>query len=198
MIYWAPICTLIYLRKITKQSSSNACLYLQNRIPFPVRRGRPKKSEILYEIWELFWQTWYGVDHKGLVYTVRWASDHPHISKEDYEKVKQQWQWMPLFASQHPISHTERVPGICYISWNLRVVFGRNDTVRTIRGLYMLSEAPLSILISLRKVVKYSSSSGFLAVYDSIPFSVLRGSPKSDISHEFWELFLAEKTRCGQ
>ena len=46
--------------------------------------------------------------------------------KECYGTLKQQW--MSLIVAQYPIPSTERVPQIWYISWNLIVAFGRNDT----------------------------------------------------------------------
>ena len=48
--------------------------------------------------------------------------------KEGYAALKHQW--MSRFTAHHPISCAERVPNqIWYFAWNLRVVFGRNDTV---------------------------------------------------------------------
>ena len=46
--------------------------------------------------------------------------------KKGYATLKQQW--MSCFTAHHLISCAERVPEIWYFAWNLRVVFGRNDT----------------------------------------------------------------------
>ena len=45
---------LIHMRKARNNSISNGCLLLQHIIPFSVFRGCPK-SDILHEIWKLFW-----------------------------------------------------------------------------------------------------------------------------------------------
>ena len=57
---------------------------------------------------------------------------------------------------------------------------------------YILSKAPLTIIIYLGKVAKHSSSNGCLSLYHSILFLVLSGCPKSKFLHEIWELLLAE------
>ena len=45
---------LIHLRKAKNNSISNGCLLLQHIIPCSVFRGCPK-SDMLHEIWKLFW-----------------------------------------------------------------------------------------------------------------------------------------------
>ena len=45
---------LVHKRKAKNNSISNGCLLLQHIIPFSVFRGCPK-SDILHEIWKLFW-----------------------------------------------------------------------------------------------------------------------------------------------
>ena len=45
-------------------------------------------------------------------------------------------QWMSLLAALHPISLSERVFKIWHFTGNLRIAFGRKDTMWTVRGLY--------------------------------------------------------------
>ena len=54
MLIEAPSSILINMRKTIIHLHSNGCLYLQHSIPFPVLRGCPK-SDILHDIWEIFW-----------------------------------------------------------------------------------------------------------------------------------------------
>ncbi len=49
-----------------------------------------------------------GPDHEVLVDAVQRSSNHPYISKEGYETLKQQWVSL-LKAHQQPISRAERV-----------------------------------------------------------------------------------------
>ena len=76
--------------------------------------------------------------------------------------------------------------------WKLRDVFCRDDTEWFISSLFMLSEAPVIISLDhLMKVMKHSSSNGYLSLQRSITFPVLRQCPKSDFLDEikrcFWQ-----------
>ena len=91
-----------------------------------------------------FWQNWSDGNQKRLIYAIGSLSNHSHTSKEGYEILKQQW--VSLLAAYHYNLGTWILSKIGYIAWNLGLVFGRNDIVWTIRGLYMLLEASLIIL----------------------------------------------------
>ena len=71
-------------------------------------------------------------------------------------------------------------------SWNLRVGFSRNITLWAMRDLYMLSKAPLIILIHFRTVTKHPSSNQCLFLQRSIPLPMLIWCLKSNIFHEIW------------
>ncbi len=133
----------------------------------------PKADILLHKNESYFWQKWHSVDHKGLVDAVRSSSNYPYTSKKDHEILKQQW--MSLLVAHHPLSHTERVPEIWYISWKLMIAFGRNDTVWTIRGLLMLFKTSWSIIMKIKKVMKHSICDGCLPFQHSIPFPLPRG-----------------------
>ena len=130
--------------------------------------------------------------HKGLVHATRSSSHLLYTSKEGYGILKQQW--MPLRASYHPNSCTERVPGIWHFARNLGVVLGRNATVWTRRRSHMLLEALMNIFIHLRNVIKHSSSNVCLSLWHTTPFPVQRGYLKHYILHEIWWVFSAEMT----
>ena len=100
---------------------------------------------------------------------------------------------MPLLESHHRIlscAESERVPKIWHFVWNLRLVLCRNNTVLTMRGLYMLPKAPITIVIQLRKIMNQSSSNGCLSLQHNTPFPTLRGYLKSDIFMKFESVFL--------
>ena len=80
-----------------------------------------------------YWQKWHSVSHKGLLYAVRSTSNYLSVYKWGYETLKRQW--MSFLIAPHPISPVEWVPQITCFAWNLRGVFGRNDTMWTLRGL---------------------------------------------------------------
>ena len=65
------------------------------------------------------------------------------------------------------------------------------------KGLEVLPEALLPLLIHLTKVVGHSSSNGPISLQVNIPFLKLRGCSKSDILHIIWVLSLPEMTQCG-
>ena len=73
------------------------------------------------------------------------------------------------------------VDAICESVW--QKYHGGNNN----RLLYMLSEAPLIIIMHLRKVGNHSSSNGCPSLQHIIPFPVLRGYLKSAILHEIWD-----------
>ena len=73
------------------------------------------------------------MNNKGLVYAIRSSSNYPRIYKEGHVSLKQQC--MPLVAAHRTICCAEKVPKIRYFMRNVTVIFGRNDTVFTIRGL---------------------------------------------------------------
>ena len=177
------------------QSSSNVWLSFYSTILFTILRGCPK-SDILHEIWEYFrakkTQCW---PYKGIVYAVKSSSSHHYAAKEGHWTVKQQW--MDLIVAQYPISCAEGVPEIWYFVWNLMLVLGRNGTVWTKRGLYMLPEALNIIVVYPRNVMKQSKSNEWLSLQHNIPFLMLRGCPKCDILYDIWELILAEMICCG-
>ena len=134
-----------------------------------------------------FWQRVRGHGHKGLIDAVRSSSNHPYISKEGYEALKQQW--MSLTVAHHPICRGERVPEIWYFAWNSGVVFGRKYIKLTTRGTSMVTEALSMVLTYLSKVTKYSSGNGCHLSQCSILFVVLKGCIKSDIMHQIWKSF---------
>ena len=131
-----------------------------------------------------FGQKWHTVDHTGIVYDIERSFNNSYIPREGYETFKQQWIFS--IAAQHLISCTERAPGIWYFAWNLRVVLNRNDTIRTMRALYMMSKSITPIVYYVRKGMEHSSSNGCLSLQHSIPVFVLRGYLKYDILHEIW------------
>ena len=81
---------------------------------------------------------------------------------------------LSLQSTQHP-SHflcpdggRYQQSGILHEIWEL--FSNKNDTVWTIRGLQMLSEAPLLVFVHIEKVMKHSNSNGCLSLQQSIPF----------------------------
>ena len=70
------------------------------------------------------------------------------------------------------------------------LVLAENDTVLAMNGPHMLFEAPLTNIMYLRNIMRHINSNGCLLLEDTIPFSVLRGYPKSDILSWIWELFM--------
>ena len=88
----------------------------------------------------------------------------------------------------HPISCVDMVPTIYYFVHNWRTNHdSRNGMVWTIRGLLMLLEASLNLIMHLRKGMSRISSNECLSSWHSIPFSVQRCSPKSGILWAIWE-----------
>ena len=77
---------------------------------------------------------------RGLYIPSESSFNHRYTIGGCYETIEQHW--MSLLVAHHPISFVERVPKIWYGDvWNVRVVFGRNDMVLTIRGSDMLLKA---------------------------------------------------------
>ena len=87
----------------------------------------------------------------------------------------------PSSSVCHSLQHTMSfpmqmgVPKSLYFVCSLRVCLGRNGTMCAIRGLQMLSEAPLVPLKHLGKVMKHSNSNGCLTSQYSNAFSMRRG-----------------------
>ena len=79
-------------------------------------------------------------------------------------------------------------PKIAHCAWKLGVSLGRKDTVLTIRGLNILSEALPIILIYPRKVRKHSRSNGCMSLRHSTITS------KADMVSKKW-LFCLEFDR---
>ena len=104
-------------------------------------------------------------------------------SMKDYEILRPKW--IPLLATQHPIFQSKRVPQIWQFAHNLRVLLGGHGTMWTMRSYYVLSKAPLTFTIHLRRIMKYFSSNGYLSWQDIIIFPLLRGYPKSDMLMQF-------------
>ena len=125
-----------------------------------------------------------GTNHKGFVDPARSSASHHYIILEEGNETLKH-QWVSLLLIRHPIpipsAENERGPKIWYISWKLRVVFGRDDVMWAIRGSNMLSKAFLSIHIHLRKAMTHSNSNGCLFLQHIIIFSMRRGYLKSDI-----------------
>ena len=122
--------------------------------------------------------------YKVLVDAVRCSSKHPHISKEGYEPLKQQW--MSLLATPHFISYAERVPPpptwyFAYIKFE--DCFYNIDMVWTIWGLHILPWALILILMHLRKVMSHLSSNGCLSLCHIFLFSLRRRYLKYNILH---------------
>ena len=92
-------------------------------------------TERVLKFWYFVWTLIVGFTRKDIVWTIRGShsyaarssSDHTYIIREGTKPVKQQW--LSLLVAMHPFSHAEGVPEIWYISWKLRVDFGRNYTV---------------------------------------------------------------------
>ena len=108
------------------------------------------------------WQKWYGDDHNKLLDAMRSSFHCPYTSKKGYQTLKQQW--MSLCIARHPTFCAERVPKISYFAWNLGVLFGRNDMVRTLASSYVLWEAHSISHIPLRRVIKYPNSNECLSL----------------------------------
>ena len=104
---------------------------------------------------------------------------------------------MSLLIAQYTISRPERVPKKWNIVHNLGVVWGRNDTLWTTMGSFMLSKILSIIIIHLRKVRKHSSSNVCLALKFCIPFPMLKGCLKLLILCAIWESTWMRMTRYG-
>ena len=102
-----------------------------------------------------------------------------HLSKRSYEPLNQQC--MSLLVTRYPIFSSESVPEIWHLAWNLRVVFGTNDMVSTITGLYILSDYHPNILIYVQKVMKHAISNECLSLQHIVQSPGLRGCLKSGI-----------------
>ena len=139
-----------------------------------------------------FWKKWCSIGHEGLVDAVRSSSSHLYTSKEGCLTPHQQS--IALRVTHHPITCAEAVTEISCISWNLIVVFGRNDMVWTIRGFYMLSEAPQPILIHPRKGMKQSSSNVCLSLQCSNQFFHSERVPNIWYFAWNWDWFSSEMT----
>ena len=149
-------------------------------------------AERVPNIWYFVWNLRLVVSKKATVWngryfddTIRSSFNQPYRCNEGFETLNHQW--VSLLAAQHPISSAERVRKIWYFTWNSGLVFSRNHTVWTIRGLCMLFEALSSIVLYLTKDITHSSTNGWHSLQHSIPFLVLRGCPKSDILYEIWD-----------
>ena len=75
-----------------------------------------------------------------------------HLDERCYETIKKQW--VPVLMTQCYISQPDLVSQNGYFAWKLRVVFGRKDTVATIRSSYILSGAFPIICIHIRDIMK--------------------------------------------
>ena len=132
-----------------------------------------------------FQKEWHSVEYKAFTDATKRLFNPSHISKQVDDSLNHQW--VSLLAAQHPISSAERVRKIWYFTWNSGLVFSRNHTVWTIRGLCMVFEALPIIVLYLTKDITHSSTNGWHSLQHSIPFLVLRGCPKSDILYEIWD-----------
>ena len=131
------------------------------------------------------------------IHTIRSIPNHNYTIRESFETLQQQW--MSLIVAQYPISCVERVHDIWYfLEWNSRVLLDRNDTLWTIRVLYMILKDHVITIIYLEKGMKRSSSNGYSVLQHSISFPALRGHLVSDILPEIWELFSTEMTQYEQ
>ena len=68
--------------------------------------GTPK-CIFCFKFESIFQQNRHSVDHKGIIYAVRFPFNHSYTSKEGYETLKQQW--MSLIITHHHISCAEMV-----------------------------------------------------------------------------------------
>ena len=97
--------------------SSNGCLILQHIILFSMLREDPN-SDIFCAIWESTLAEISQCD-RSMVVRCFWSSFNlPHVSKEGYEPLHQQYN-MSLLVAQYPISYAER---ICKI-WHLCAIW---------------------------------------------------------------------------
>ena len=98
-------------------------------------------SERVFKIWHFTGNLRIAFGRKDTMWTVRglyhavWNfSKDIYVSKEGCKILRQQW--LSLLVTLYPISLAERVFQIWHFARKLRVVFGRKDTMWTVRGLY--------------------------------------------------------------
>ena len=100
---------------------------------------------------------------------------------------------MHHLRAQCHISQAAPEPKIGNFDWNLRVILREKDTVLTIRGSDMLSDALPLICIHPRKVMNYSSSNECMSLSHLVIFSTLIWSPKSVILSRIGVVVWVEK-----
>ena len=162
MLYEGHPIYIMYQRKLWNGSTVICTYYYSTLSPFQYREGTPNQG-FCVQFESQSQQKWPSVHHKGHKDDVRISPHLPYTSKEDYERPH--WQYVSLLVSQHPIFPADRVPQICYcFACTLRVNLGKNDTASAIRGVLLLSTAPPTLLMYIRKETKHFSSNGCLSL----------------------------------
>ena len=126
-------------------------------------------AERVPQIWKLVWNLRVNIGRndtvqhsKWLVNAVKSISHLPYAYKEGYETLKQQWLSLVTVTSISfvVLRGYPKSGNLCEI-WESTSEW--NDTVQHINGWWMLSKASPICPMHLRKVMKHSSSNGWLS-----------------------------------